>query len=415
MKTTPLVLLLAGLLAGDGRGLAGTPYRTDVNPALVYWQLLAILPKDDQKNIDSYQTAPLDEKYRTLVASYDTHFRYVRRAVQLKEHCNWGIDSADGPETMLPHLGLAKKVAKVAACRARYFLSHGQEDEAVQDLLGAFVLARRVGDDQTLISALVQIAMESIVTGSIAENFYAFSPDALQRLMAGIDASPTGSTISRCIGEGERSFVPYFRRKIEEAQAAHPGNEGEVLSEIRELFAKILTEGEHSEKSYETADLFIRSAGNTSAGLLAWIQALDPLYDEMQKIAALPYDRFGPMNQAFFENKISNSTNLFAREFFPALEKGRAREFRGQARLALLRAGIQYRLNGETGLKTVADPFGSGPFGFRRFVFQNVDRGFELRSQYAEDYAEVLIFAEKAGAPFVVSGPRAGKPIENTP
>ena len=49
----------------------------------------------------------------------------------------------------------------------------------------------------------------------------------------------------------------------------------------------------------------------------------------------------------------------------------------------MVHAAVEYKLHGESGLKSVMDPFGNGPFTFQRFVFKGVDRGFELKSAYA--------------------------------
>jgi hypothetical protein len=69
-------------------------------------------------------------------------------------------------------------------------------------------------------------------------------------------------------------------------------------------------------------------------------------------------------------------------------------------------------LHGEPGLQSVTDPYGSGPFALRRFVFGGVDRGFELKSAYAgRGFPEVLIFVEKDGPPFQVNGKNAGKAL----
>ncbi|MBI3417379.1 MAG: hypothetical protein HY043_18965 [Verrucomicrobia bacterium] len=413
MKTIKSVLLLAGLLATSATLQAASPYRTDVNPALIYMQAFSLLPErsaEEQKLFENRQTSRVNEKYGALAVRYDTVFRLVRRAADLKQRADWGVDFADGPEMLLPHLAKAKAVAQAAQFRARFFLESGKEDEAVQDLLGALALGRQASADGTLISTLVQIAIDHIVDYTVAENFYAFSPEALKKLMDGIDASPTGNTISQCIGMGERFFMTWYQRKIEEFQAAHRGDEAKVVSNIRELLAATLVDESNREKNYERADQFIQAAGGTSDGMLALVAALGPLYNEMQAVATLPYDRFGPANTAFFD-KIQNSNNVLAKELFPALGKARNKEFRYQARLEMLRAAVQFRLNGEAGLKSVRDPFGSGPFNYRRFVFQNVDRGFELKSSYPEEPAEVIIFVEKSGPPFTVVGPSAGKPI----
>jgi hypothetical protein len=95
------------------------------------------------------------------------------------------------------------------------------------------------------------------------------------------------------------------------------------------------------------------------------------------------------------------------------LEKCRLKEFRILVKLAMVRAAAEYELHGEAGLKSVTDPCGNGPFTFQRFVFNGVDRGFELKSVYdGQGSPEAFIFVEKTGAPFQVDGPRIGQALE---
>jgi hypothetical protein len=90
--------------------------------------------------------------------------------------------------------------------------------------------------------------------------------------------------------------------------------------------------------------------------------------------------------------------------------KCRPKEFAASADLAMVQAAIQYKLHGEAGLQSVANPLGHGPFGFQRFLFDGVDRGFELGADYAGvGYPEVFIFVETDGPPFLVFGKRAGQ------
>ena len=95
---------------------------------------------------------------------------------------------------------------------------------------------------------------------------------------------------------------------------------------------------------------------------------------------------------------------------FSAYDKCRQKEFGVQVSLAMIRAAVEYKLHGDAGVKTVSDPCGSGPFAFQRFVFEGVDRGFELKSPFTgRGFDEVLIFVEKDGPPFQVIGKNAGK------
>ena len=63
-------------------------------------------------------------------------------------------------------------------------------------------------------------------------------------------------------------------------------------------------------------------------------------------------------------------------------------------------------------MKSVKDPCGTGPFGYERFVFEGVDRGFKLTSAYASlAYPNVQIFVQKDGPPFRSTGKLAGQPL----
>jgi hypothetical protein len=78
--------------------------------------------------------------------------------------------------------------------------------------------------------------------------------------------------------------------------------------------------------------------------------------------------------------------------------------------LAMLHTALEYRLHGESGLLNVTDPCGQGPFAFQRFVFEGVDRGFQLKSAFeGSGFPEIMIFLEKSGSPFLLDGPHVGE------
>jgi hypothetical protein len=91
--------------------------------------------------------------------------------------------------------------------------------------------------------------------------------------------------------------------------------------------------------------------------------------------------------------------------------KARQREFKVQVWLAMLHTATEYKLHGDPGLLTVADPCGQGPFAFQRFVLEGVDRGFQLKSSFeGSGFTETMIFVEKQGPPFFLDGPHVGEP-----
>src|SRR5689334_14898530 len=131
MKLTYLLIGLFGVLL---RVVAASDdFRTDINPALLYWQAFAVMPDlaaDDQKHLfeSEWRNRPMDERAGKLVLRYDATFRVLRQAAVSKVPCDWGVDMSEGPYALLPQLAKAKRCAQAAALRARWFVqNHNQE------------------------------------------------------------------------------------------------------------------------------------------------------------------------------------------------------------------------------------------------------------------------------------------------
>ena len=406
MKT---ILFSLGLLfVCPALGVADAPV-ANTNPALIYWQALMELPNlspTEQALLDGFRDAPLDDEYEALVHRYDPPLRLAAKAANLKnQRCDWGIDLQDGPDTFLPHLARAKTLTKAAQMRARFFLHKKNENQVLSDLNATFILGRQLATDGILISALVQIAIESIVVQTVAENFYKFTDAGLASLIAGFDSAPPRETIARALSFGERTLVAWYAKKIKEIQAKHQ-NESAALAQIRELLAEKTSET----KDYRKADQFLKAAGGTIEGLIASVRATDALYDNMERIAKLDYNDFIRVNQEFFD-KIETSSNPFVMTFFPALKKSREKEFLVQSRIEKVRAAVQYRRHGQSAVAAVRDPMGGAPFRFRRFSLDGENRGFEIASVNPAESPDRMIFMEKPGQPIHVIGIHAGEPF----
>jgi len=400
--------------------LRGEAFRTDINPALTYYRALLMAPdamsEQDRMYLESKKAKEqkLPERFGKIVAESDLQFELVRQAAHATVPCNWGIDLSAGPNVAFPHLGRAKAVCRTAQLRTIWALQHGRQDAAREDFVGAFVLARNLGSDGLLIEAVVQYAIESLEYSTVAQCFGDFSPETLKQLVEGFDAAPAQLTIAGCI-PSEKQLGSWLVTKLLELQKAYPSDDARALSEFRDSVAP----------AYELVgytDLWPRvmtASGGTTDGVLKLLRETEPLFERVAKIMALPQPEYETQVKEF-SAELHKSMNpffvtldlftgwAFGRERIPF----RSREFKAQAELAMIHAAVAYKLRGETGLKSVTDPFGNGPFAYRRFVFKGVDRGFELRSAYAgAEGPFVMIFVEKQGPAFEVIGPGAGKEL----
>ena len=96
MKTTTftfLALLILTLPAARGED-----FRTNINPALLYYQAFLMAPKPMSDADADYfyskegQSQKLPERFGQIIAGYDNEFKLVRAGAQQKVPCDWGID-----------------------------------------------------------------------------------------------------------------------------------------------------------------------------------------------------------------------------------------------------------------------------------------------------------------------------------
>jgi hypothetical protein len=398
---------------------AAERFRTDINPALLYHQGLLMIPQlseADRKYLfeTEWRNTAQDQRCNDLIAGYRNVFKMLRRAAASQVPCDWGIDMSDGPETLLPALSRFKSLAQIACLRARKHLTDGKQDAARDELLATVVMGRNVSRDGTVISALVQIAVENIVTSFIAENFYQFTPEILQELAAGLNSGPPRSWVHQCMAVEKYSFCDWLIGKINDFDTEAGGNQAQVQTKLRELLKNVLGGAETEAERLRAANLpdeFIRATDGSALGLINYVKQLEPLYDEATRILGLPWSEYQAPT-AEFEKRMASHPNVLARQFFPALGKARAREFPMEAKLAMLQAAIAYKLHGEAAFNSIADPFGEGAFGLRRFTLDGVDRGFELQSKLnCRGFEEKLILIEKPGPAVRVEGKSAGEKI----
>jgi hypothetical protein len=419
MKTTKftcVILLILTML-----GASGEPFRTDINPALLYYQAFLLETKPisdadwDYLGSKAGREQKLPERFGQILASYDREFKLVREGAQQKVPCDWGIDMSPGPGTELPHLAHVKAVDVASKPRAMWDLQHGNQTDARDDLLAAFVLGRNASRDGTLIGALVQYASEAIIYATVAGNFGQFSPETLKQLEAGFDAAPTRGTLATAMMTEKLNHVDWLVNKIQKLRQENPGIDTNLLAAIRE--DNELSEFEHygGDEEKPATNFWQRvfvASGGTSDGVIKLIRETEPLYLRVVKIMTLPMPEYEDKVQKFAA-EIQKSQNPFVQLLFPDPLRPRVREFRVQAWQAMVRAAVEYQLHGEAGLNGVKDPFGNGPFACQRFVFEDVDRGFELKSAYAGlKYPCALIFVEKAGPPFNGDGPHIGEAVQ---
>lgn len=406
MKTLIAAGLLVLLLTAPARAQNAEPFRTDINPALLYYRAFEVAPHLEQDTdylyTNEWKAPHLDAHFGELVSQYDDTFQLVRQAAYSKVPCDWGIDWSTGPFTLLPQLAQAKGLGRAASWRVKWDLQNGRQDDAREDLLAAVALGRNITRDGTLISVLVQFSIENMVYSSVAENFSRFSTEQLQKIVDGMEAGPARGTVADTLTTERSIFIQnWLLRKIEDLRKANPGDDRKAMESIREVATNAVNFWPKIEKA----------SGGTSEGVLRLVHEYSEFRDRVAQAVALPGVEF-QAKEGELRAEAANSPNPFIATGVQAFLTSRARELRMLALRAEVHAGLEFKLHGESGLNSVPDPSGNGPFKFERFSFEGVDRGFKLTSAFNMPNAAtcVLIFVEKEGPPFEVDGAHPGTP-----
>lgn len=149
---TPLALLLT----------AGAALAEDGNAALRYWRVWSLM--DPSKNAAIAQVTPANladpawsPSDEQRAAAEQINPKLFLRASKA-ERCDFGVDLADGPMTLLPHLGPFRTSVVAVMVDARSQLQAGRTTEAVERIAAGYRAAHQILGDPSLVSRLVGMA-----------------------------------------------------------------------------------------------------------------------------------------------------------------------------------------------------------------------------------------------------------------
>src|SRR5260221_3187829 len=121
IKSVCMALMMAsGALASPD----GFQPRTDINPALQYYQAFLVAPDLAQADKDFLFANPrwdqkLSDRAGELLHQYANQFKLARQASRSTVLCDWGIDMSPGPAVLLPQLAPNKIISQAARLPAR--------------------------------------------------------------------------------------------------------------------------------------------------------------------------------------------------------------------------------------------------------------------------------------------------------
>jgi hypothetical protein len=122
------------------------PTARPVNPALLYWQAAACLPKLSAPQTEELRDMargkrPVDRR-KLHESGFGEIERLLRKATLSEAPCDWGLFWESGPGMALPHLSKLSELATLAVVNAEVLLSEGKAEASFEYFLMAHRIAR---------------------------------------------------------------------------------------------------------------------------------------------------------------------------------------------------------------------------------------------------------------------------------
>ena len=386
------------------------PHRTDINPALLYWEALLLnsfrpQSEHDYLTTNEWNGKKLDDQFRAFASSPNGAFRIIEQAAHQKAPCDWGYDLTYGPTLLLPSLAKVKQLVILERHRLRLHLESGDVKVGIEEWLATETMAHQVSRDGTLISCLVQFAMENILINGIAENWFRLDDKSLATLERGLSNSIPWGMVSQCTQSERTAGKDWMIRKLRLIEQSTTD-----LEKRRQLVAEniiyLFESGDDDGTKKALAQI-----NNDPIQLIELLEGLTPFYNDADLMMQAPFTVFLE-SKARFEKKVAASTNAMVRPLIGDYPKTRLKEFAAQTRLAMLRAAMARRLRGEQAFQSVLDPMTGQPFSLQPVKIGGAVRGFELRSLVKSPPALdaiAQVFLEKDGPALFLDGPKAGQ------
>lgn len=236
MKTChllPLLTLLGCLVASE-------PSPVERNAALQYWIAFASLPDKEPAWLDTMRTTQDATADPQAEQSDSRPLRYLHLGAACAGGGFGSIVACEsfGPGALMPHLGSARPLARLALARAAWRFEHGRSAEALADSVAVLALAADLSNGGTLIELLVAISIQHMAQTTIARHLPVCQPDERAGLAVTLRAPRV--RLHRDFARAEAAMWRYLSARPEElaraaqhqAQDATEGNPPAIPADL---------------------------------------------------------------------------------------------------------------------------------------------------------------------------------------
>lgn len=327
------------------------------NAALQYWRAFAVQPtltEKQQKIAADWQTTAMNGEARALIAQSTNALIELHRGAAISS-CDWGLHFEDGMNLLLPYLGKARDLARLACLRARKEFEEGDDLAAIQDLADTLCLARHCGQDNIAICVLVQDAIEQNAYDTLTPHLGLLNQESLKELKQRLESLPAGGSLKGSAAAEQRLGIDWLIDRVEHVRDD---------AAFQDLFKTLMVGSPAAKQIFPTPP--------TREELLAQLKELRPYYEKVTPLFDLPASQFHTQLAEFNKPYINIPAGKL---LVTTYDRFYDRHMAAQTHFALLKGAVAILLSGPDQIKLTQDPATHAPFDY---IPRN--DGFQLRS-----------------------------------
>ncbi|MDB6021248.1 MAG: hypothetical protein JWQ04_1105, partial [Pedosphaera sp.] len=246
--------------------------KLNANPAEYYQEAFNKLPTLFTQETDAFDL----EKGKAIIKECSPSLNLLRKAALAEGNCDWGLANSAGPDMLMANAGPAQHLAKVGCLAAQYEFQTGDSAAAERDLLAVLMLGRRMGNDLTLNSVLIQFAIEYMVTQTWAGNVYFMPHASLESFTQRLQRVPARKTVADAMRYDQKYMLGWFENRIAQISRDNLNEPKKAMNLIIGSLAKL-----------EDADWPQRlqhASANDPDAVLKLLHETESFYDEAARV-----------------------------------------------------------------------------------------------------------------------------------
>jgi hypothetical protein len=274
----------------------------------------------EKRGAGLYEKLVLDDALKQKMTELSNAAAVMRQAAQLPLS---GWQNTQDSQHLARIKAMSRDLSAFMTLQARIDLMQGNPQQAVDDLLSCLSYSNHIGQDGVLITKLVEVAVNRIVSMRVASHINELPEAALQSMLTKMNRLPPSSSPKK-IYQAERDFAL------------------QLMAEQKEVYPP------------------------------AMVEAIKVTYKDLLEFVDTSGSDFKESMKALSDK---NANKPLAKTLIPAITLARSKMDVIPADHALLKAGINVVLNGKEGLDVVKDPHNGEPF-----LYEKTESGFKLTS-----------------------------------